>query len=509
VNYRYSTLALLGKLGVDIGAGSTYYSDLSYNLYFPAGKWGAFSLFGFGGLSTEHFTPKSDSTQWKNASDRYSQKDNGPTGMTGLTHTIPLGERTNLHTVVAFSYTGLDLNEDYMQDNYQYEPVYRSQDHTPKWTLTSALNHRFASGSILRVGYSLDLIGYNYFQQSAKGPNSPLITQIDVEGHTQTLQAYAQWQGRIATHLTASAGVHYLDLLANHTWAVEPRASLKWDVSPRSAISLGYGLHSQIQALGVYFAQDTDATGALYQPNHNLGLTHAQHFVLSYDQRIAHNLEFKAETYYQRLYNVPVNAADTNTFSTLNIESSDYISDPLVNKGTGTNYGLELTLEKYLSHHIYYMVNGSFYQSKYKALDGVERNTRFNGHYILNFTGGKEWVLTGNVGRPRTFGVNLRTIWAGGYWSSPVDLAQSAAQGSTVFYQQQAYTRQNPAYFRTDLRVSLKKDRRHLTTTLSLDLQNVTNRKNVYDMEYDAVQKKIVTEYQTGLIPVLNYKVEF
>ena len=117
VNYRYSSLALLGKLGVGIGAGSTNYQDLSYNLFFPAGKWGAFSLFGFGGLSSERFTPKSDSAKWKNASDRYSQNDNEPTGMTGLTHTISLGERTNLHSVVAVSYSGLELSTDYIQDN--------------------------------------------------------------------------------------------------------------------------------------------------------------------------------------------------------------------------------------------------------------------------------------------------------------------------------------------------------------------------------------------------------
>ncbi|HTJ14919.1 MAG TPA: TonB-dependent receptor [Dinghuibacter sp.] len=505
VNYRYSTLSLLGKIGVALPSGTTDYSDLSYNVFLPAGKWGDFSVFGFGGLSTQRIDPKLDSSRWKNYSDRYRQRFDGPTGMSGLTHTISLGSRTNLHSVLAFSDVGDRITEDYVQDDYQYERMYRTNDETPKWTLTSILNHRFGTGNILRAGYIVNLTGYNYYQQDRKDPGAPLIEQINTSGHTQTLQAFAQWQGHPASHLTANLGVHYLELLYNHTWDVEPRATLKWDITPRSSLAFGYGLHSQIQALGVYFAQDS--LGG--HPNSKLGLTHAQHFVLSYNQRLGRDLNLKAEAYYQRLYNVPVNAADTNTFSTLNIETSDYISDPLVNKGTGTNYGIELTLERYLSRHLYYMLNGSLYQSQYTALDGVTRNTRFNGHYILSFTGGKDFELSHRANRTRTFGINIRTIWAGGYWNTPVDPVQSALQGTTIYFQQQAYTRQNPAYFRTDLRLSLKKDRPHLTTTLSLDLQNVTNRQNVYDVEYDPFQHKVVTDYQTGLIPVLNYKVEF
>src|SRR6202012_6003194 len=127
---------------------------------------------------------------------------------------------------------------------------------------------------------------------------------------------FAQWQGHLGAHLTANGGAHYLELLYNHTSDIEPRASVKWDISPRSSLSFGYGLHSQIQALGVYFAQDSNGN----HPNSRLGLTHAQHFVLSCNQRVGRDLNLKAELYYQRLYNVPVNAADTNTFSTLNIE---------------------------------------------------------------------------------------------------------------------------------------------------------------------------------------------
>src|SRR6185436_10491195 len=50
VNYRYSTLELLNKIGVLPNDGSTNFQDLSYNIYLPTNKLGTFTFFGFGGL---------------------------------------------------------------------------------------------------------------------------------------------------------------------------------------------------------------------------------------------------------------------------------------------------------------------------------------------------------------------------------------------------------------------------------------------------------------------------
>jgi hypothetical protein len=105
--------------------------------------------------------------------------------------------------------------------------------------------------------------------------------------------------------------------------------------------------------------------------------------------------------------------------------------------------------------------------------------------------------------------VNIKLIYAGGYRDTPIDEPASAAEDKTVYFQKLAYTLQNPAYFRAHLRLSLKRDYQHMTTTLSLDLQNLTGKKNIYDQEYDPFQGKIVNIYQAGLIPILNYKVEF
>jgi outer membrane receptor protein involved in Fe transport len=294
-------------------------------------------------------------------------------------------------------------------------------------------------------------------------------------------------------------------LSLNNNSAAEPRVSAKWNMSKRSSLAVGYGLHSQLQVWGVYFAKQENPDGSFNSTNKNLGFTKGNHYVLSYNYRLAKNLLLKTELYYQQLFNVPVSTKDSSTFSTLNILDG-YVLDELVNKGKGKNYGVEISLERYLQNNFYLTLSNSFYQSKYTALDGKERNTRFNGNYIFTLITGKEFISANKI---RTFGINIKTIYAGGLRNTPIDLEASQEKGYTVFNEYEANTLQNPAYFRTDLRLSVKFNRRGFTSTLSLDIQNITNRLNIYSQYYDEDKDKIETYYQAGLIPVINYKIQF
>jgi hypothetical protein len=416
-----------------------------------------------------------------------------------------LGERSTLKSSVAYSYNSNGDKQKYLQDNLEFSDTYKDDYGTKKWNVASTLNHKFNNRTSLRAGAIVNFIRFSYLQNSSDKPGEPLKENINRDGSTQTIQAFAQGQYKVSDNLTFNLGAHYLQLLYNNTFSIEPRASVKWDLSKKSSIAFGYGLHSQVQAWGVYFAEIPDANNVKQMPNKDLDFTKAHHFVLSHNYLVSKNLRIKTELYYQHLYNVPVSASDSGTGSTLNV-ISEYLTEPLVNSGKGRNYGVELSLEKYLSNNFYWMLSNSFYQSKYTALDGIERNTRFNGGHINTLLAGKDFV---SERKSKTFGINIKTIYAGGLRTTPIDIAESTAKGHTVYDEQHAYSLQNPAYFRTDLRISMKWNRKNRTNTLSLDIQNLTNRQNVYNEWYDSAQGKIVYNYQNGLIPILNYKVEF
>ncbi len=506
VNYRYSTLTLLSKLGVLNNGGSvTNFQDLSYNIYLPTNNLGTFTLFGFGGLSNENLQAEKDSTTWKEKSDRRPYRFVANTGMTGITHTLLAGNKINLKTGIGISYTKNSFDEDFIKNDYSVSKNYKDDYITRKWLFNSTMNYKFSNRLNLRAGVIGSLINFKYYQLSAEHEGETLLERINTTGNTSTEQAFAQWQYKPSNNFTINGGLHYLHLSLNNTSSTEPRLSAKWNMNGKSSIAAGYGRHSQLQIWGVYFARQQNVDGSFSTPNKNLGFTKANHYVLSYNYKLTKNLLVKTELYYQQLFNVPVSIRDSGTFSTLNIQDG-YVLDPLVNKGKGKNYGVEISLEHYLHNNFYFTLSNSIYQSKYTAADGIERNTRFNGNYIVTFIAGKEFV---SANKARTFGVNIKTILAGGLRTTPIDLVASQEKGYTVFKEYDAYTLQNPAYFRTDVRFSMKWNRRNFTSTLSLDIQNVTNRLNVYNQYFDDTKNKVVTSYQTGLIPILNYKIDF
>lgn len=235
------------------------------------------------------------------------------------------------------------------------------------------------------------------------------------------------------------------------------------------------------------------------------------HIVAGYEFRPSAGWRMMAETYYQHHYHIPIGPVNTTTpfllhGSQLN-EISGFVTDTLISAGTGRSYGLELTVEKSLTNGFYLMSTTSLYQSKYTGRDGVERDTRFNGKFVQNVLAGKEWKTGKN--KNNIFAANIKILAAGGNRTTPIDLEKSRKERKTVYDWSRSYSEQLPMYFRTDLRVSYTRNKKRTSSTLSLDIQNVTSRLNAFDRYYELKNDRIKLVTQTGLLPVLSYRLEF
>lgn len=505
VNYRYSTLTLLNKIGVLPDDNVTNFQDLSFNIWLPTKKAGNFNVFGFGGLSDQFFDPGKDSSKWETRHDRYKSSFVSNTGMSGITHSILIGKNWKLNSAIGLSGTRISYDEDFTEDDLSLRKTYFEKMTDRKLTISTRADKKFSNRLLMRAGFIQKLIQFNFYRLSAEHDDEPIKEVLNNKGNSSTQQAFMQWQYKVSNDVSVQAGAHYLKLSHNNTSSLEPRISAKWNINGKNSLAVAYGLHSQIQTMNVYFAGTRLPNGDFEMPNKNLEMTKAHHYVVSYSYRPVKVWQIKTELYYQQLFDVPVAADINSTLSTLNVEY-EYVTDPLVNKGKGRNYGVELSIERYLYDNFYFTLSNSLYQSKYTALDGIERNTRFNGNYIITLLTGKDFY---SDRKQKTFGVNLKTIVAGGLRTTPIDLDASRQAGYTVFLEKQAFSLQNPAYFRTDLRVSMKWNRKRHTTTLSLDIQNLTNRLNIFSQYFNKEKNKIENLYQTGLIPILNYKIEF
>jgi hypothetical protein len=60
-----------------------------------------------------------------------------------------------------------------------------------------------------------------------------------------------------------------------------------------------------------------------------------------------------------------------------------------------------------------------------------------------------------------------------------------------------------------DAKISYRINHAKYNSIWSLDFQNSTNHKNVGGSYYDVDKGEVKTWYQTPLIPILSYKIEF
>jgi hypothetical protein len=99
----------------------------------------------------------------------------------------------------------------------------------------------------------------------------------------------------------------------------------------------------------------------------------------------------------------------------------------------------------------------------------------------------------------------------GGRYATPVDLAASIARGVEVLDETKYNSEQLSSYLRIDTkfgyRVNSKK--RKLSQTLYLDLQNVTDRDNIFLRRYNPVYATTGNVNQIGFFPDILYRVQF
>ncbi|MEL7194260.1 MAG: TonB-dependent receptor, partial [Bacteroidota bacterium] len=229
---------------------------------------------------------------------------------------------------------------------------------------------------------------------------------------------------------------------------------------------------------------------------------------LGYDQQFGSNFRLKLESYIQFLDNVPVDPFPSS-FSLLNA-GADFVlpgNTYLVNEGTGRNVGIELTLEKFFSQNYYLLFTTSIFDSKYTGSDNVTRNTTFNGQYVVNALAGKEFPI-GKSGR-YTATIDWKMTLAGGRYVIPIDLEASIAQGREVLQNELAFSEQLSDYFRTDLKVGFRMNRQKFTQEFSVDIQNLTDRANVFSRSFNPSRGTISIENQLGLFVVPQYRILF
>jgi len=541
--YRYSTLEMLQSLNIKLGTSAIpKYQDAGFKVNLPTKKAGTFSIWGIGGTSSidiivSQFKDPAelDESYGIKNRDQYFRT-NMATG--GLSHGYQANKKTYIKSMLVQSYQSSKSNHELVlrgRDGVPVEPYpsilqYNMQE--AKTTLGFYAHTKLSAQHSYRTGFYVSHY-YDDVQEQIKivgvKDSTPALVQdipwkvrLNTRKGFQFIQPYFQWRYKIKENLTLNAGVYGQVLTLNNAWAVEPRAGIRWDFAPRQTLSFGYGVHSQMQPTYIYFSiPDTLVQNGSKVPNtqreqanKDLGFSRSQHFVLGYDVNISKEFRIKVETYYQNLWNIPVYKVPSGV-SLINQGATFTRFMPLYqmeNKGTGYNYGLELTVEKFFSKHYFLLFSGSLFNSKYKGSDGITNNTYFNGNFVTNLLGGYEVRLGPDKKNTLNFGGKL--TYAGGRRYSPVNIEESSKIYDIVPQEGMINSQQFPHYFRFDLRFAYKVNNKKVTHEIALDLVNVLATQNVLALTYSPDPKNpsadpLVKNYQLGRLPLLYYKIDF
>jgi hypothetical protein len=519
-DYSYSMLDFFSKFNIEFGTGFAIpkYQDLAFKFNFPKTKIGHISFFGLGGMSNiALLDSKKDTT--KDKIDFYGIEgwditNYSNTGVAGLTDTYILNSKTYAKVTLAVIYHDFIAIKDSVVPVTLSTFPFEGSNFTEKKEVASFLiskkinvHHNFKAGANI-TWMNYDLIDSLYFSS-----NNQFRDLTGYKGTTSLIQPFIEWQYKITNNLTFNPGIHYQYLCYNNTSSLEPRLGLKWSLAPSHSLNFGFGMHSQTVPITVFYRQVQLPDGSMYKTNDQLGFIHSTHLVIGYDWKIKEFLQLKTEVYYQKITNVPVDGTGSSNFSVLNLGANfdQWAPDTLVSSGTGENYGLEFTLERFLHKGLYFMLTSSLYDSKYKGSDGVERNSVFNGNYAINFLAGKEYILKSKrkIKRQKSFIFNLKSTYCGGQRFTPINIPESMLSQTTVFDNNLAYSEQFPPYSRTDLKIAFKMNGKKVTVEWALEIMNIFNQKNVYSQYFNRKTGEVYYTYQLGRTFMPSYKLTF
>ncbi|KPK82881.1 MAG: hypothetical protein AMS27_13695 [Bacteroides sp. SM23_62_1] len=504
-NYRYSTLALLKKVFPPHIAIPTF-QDICFNLHLNGEKYGQFNLWGVGGISKASKKANDDRDEWAVDWDKFELESESDMGAAGITHKLFLNDKSYMNhtafsTVKYLSYTGNEYD-----DSMNYIPVNHRDYAIYKYGISGFINTKFSARYTSKSGYILSRYYFNYDVKWNIFNDNTLHTISSQSGNTTLLQLFSQSRFDVTENFYLNGGVHSQLFFLNHEVTFEPRLGMHWQFIPCHSVSLGYGLHSMIEPLNIYFIEFERSTGEIILPNTSLKSTKSHHVVLGYDWNINEVTRLKIEPYYQYLYDIPV--IPDSSFSMVNYYSEFDLKDTLRNQGTGTNYGIDITIERFLDNNYYYLLTASFFDSKFRGGDNLYRNTRYNKNFVINLLAGKEWFIDRNS-KNNVIGVNARVSLCGGNPIVPVMENESLEKEEIILDYSRLYSQKSATKMYFDISILFRFNKTKYSSMLAIQAKNIFGAKEFFGYDYNFKNHTIQKNELVFIIPSVSYKIEF
>lgn len=470
------------------------YWDFLGKASYEVGKGQTLSLLMIGVLDKVRFFNDTEDQRYSNSRILGNSQDQY---MTGISYRQLLG-----NGFLTFTLGRSFVDYDFLQSDSLQRPLFTSASREGETSLRGDGVFLFGrhevsfgvQGRMVRTRGDLYALGNPFFE--------PSITTANVWDTTGAkASAYVQLSRAVGASLRATIGLRadYFSMI-DQPVVVGPRASLSYELSPLTTVSLSGGLYHQ-----------SPSTIWLVSNPLNTRLSHiaVTQGVLGVEHLVRSDTRVRVEGYVKSYADYPASELRpwlvmANTGAGFGGAEDGFASfgfEPLTSVGTGISRGVELLVQKRLSDvPLYGILSLSWNRTDFTAIDGVERPGSFDQRVIMNLSGGyrfdEHWEVAAKfrfgTGRPYTpylFDPTTRKV-------TP-DVARWNAE-------------RLPDFHALDVRI----DRRWLFSSWTLityiDIQNVYNRDNVQEYRWDFRNNRPQEGGGTiGILPSIGISAEF
>ncbi|MDA3860742.1 MAG: TonB-dependent receptor [Melioribacteraceae bacterium] len=388
---------------------------------------------------------------------------------------------------------------DSFQKDSLLNPIFLNNSKEATNDLTADLVLKVGKSSEINVGagYSLirsknEILFTNDFETSFG--DTLLLRYVNNDNYFHKANAFFLYNTTLFDRFVINAGLRgeYFNPL-NTKFTVSPRASFKYVAS--SVVSLNF-------SAGIY-RQSPSYIWLVYPGNDKLEPIRVEQYIFGADHLFTPSTRFKLELFYKNynkyaaseLRDYLVLANSGSGFGGAEDNYSSFGLEELSSSGTGFSRGIEISVQQKASDiQVYGIVSLTYSETRFKAIDNVDRVGQYNQNWILNLSGGyllgSDWI----------FSAKFR--FASGFPYTPI--YQNGTQLVSEYLAEQL-----PVSHSLDVRVDKIWDFGGVTLITYIDIQNVYNRKNLNGYRWDYNENKVVGQEEFGILPSIGISIEF
>ena len=397
--------------------------------------------------------------------------------------------------ILSRNFTDYDTSQ---KDSIQ-KAIFLNKSREGENSLKADLVYKLSSSSELNFGatvknikYEADILFPTFI--TTFGDSLPTTKLFDKGRYTKGA-LYATYSTLLFGRLTTNIGarVDYFDAIKNK-FNVGPRVSASYKLNDLTNLNAGYGIYYQSPSYIWLLAEAS---------NKKLKNVRADHYIVGFDHRLRADVLLKAEVFYKKYSDYPASlirnylvlantgagyAGSDDNFSSFGLE-------PLSSSGEGDARGVEVSVQKKLSDvPLYGIASLTYSQSKYKALDGINRTGSYDQNWIANLSAGYKF---------------------GSLWEASMKFRYASGKPYTPFNFDgtQSIFNYNTLRFDAQHSLDIRVERRWLFESLTLityvDIQNVYNNRNRTSIRWDSRTNSISDNTPIGILPSIGVSLEF